>query len=132
MITKIKLFFKKFWRKAVGMIGIAAVSAAGTTALIGEPVVIQGDTLTELTNRGIEARIQVLIKEPNFQDAIYYTPEVLTEKLSKQSYEDITLSIMAEKQKRVTDWKAFVQAESVKVAPVEEPIKEEPINEITK
>lgn len=127
MITKIKVFFKKFWRKTVAVVAIPSAFAAGT--LVGEPVVIQGDTLTELTNRGIEARIQVLIKEPNFQDAIYYTPEVLTEKLSQKSYDQITLDIMAEKQKRFTDYKAFVEAESVKVAPE---IIEEPINEVIK
>ena len=134
MITKIKLFFKKFWRTAVGMVGIAAVSAAGTTALVSE----QSNTLTELQSRlqgtGIELYMQAKVNKQTetglkYNTAIYLTQEQVDSAIKEKGYDGVASDIAIQGEKLFTDWKAFVQAESVKVAPE---IIEEPINEVIK
>lgn len=59
--------------------------------------------------KGQEVKIQVLIKEQEYQDALYYSPadwDLKTE-----------VELNAEKQKRYDDWKKFVEEESKKVTP---------------
>lgn len=129
MITKIKLFFKKFWRTAVGMVGIAAVSAAGTTALIGEPVVIQGDTLTELQSRlqgtGIELYMQAKVNKQTetglkYNTAIYLTQEQVDSAIKEKGYDGVASDIAIQGEKLFTDWKTLVETKSRTEAPVEE------------
>lgn len=69
---------------------------------------------TELVNVGFDpkgqnVKIQVLIKEPNFQDAIYYTPNEWNIKTKE--------NIDAQKLERFTNWQKIVSEQSKVVSP---------------
>jgi hypothetical protein len=78
---------------------------AGSFGKVGEPTVFDDKGLTDV-------KVQVLIKNENFQDAVYYTPE----EWSLKTKEDIE----TEKLQRFNDWKRFVDEQSKLVAPIED------------
>lgn len=87
---------------------IASALTFGATTLITED--------GKFDEKGQDVKIQVLVKEANYQDAVYYTP---TEWETKTEQE-----INAEKAKRYDDWKKLVEEESKKDTPVIETIDE--------
>ena len=99
-----------------------------TTSLIASSLILGGiggtllsgkTEVVDFDSKGQNVKIQVLIKEQNFQDAIYYTPaewEKLTEK-------DINVS----KLERFNNWKTLIETSSQQI-PIE-PTKEQIQNE---
>ena len=59
---------------------------------------------------GPNVRVQVLIREGDYNDALYFTVDEY-EKLTDQEVENAA-------KKRVADWVEFVRVESLKVTPV--------------
>lgn len=135
MITKIKLFFKKFWLKVVAVVAIPSAFAAGQ--LTGGTT----DTLAELQSRlqgtGIELQVQAKVNKETeagipYKTAFYLTQDQITSALGEKGHDGLASDLAIQGEKLFTDWKAFVAEESKKVAPIDEPIKEQPVNEITK
>ncbi len=80
-----------------------------TTALIGALAFGGGTFVTpegEFDTKGQDVKIQVMVKESNYHDAIYYSPAEWDAKTEQD--------INTEKNKRYTDWVKFVEEESKK------------------
>lgn len=81
------------------------------TGLIASTITFGATTLVKDTSsfdtKGQDVKIQVIVKEKDYQDAVYYTPEEWNAKTQNE--------IDSEKQKRFNDWKNLVEQESKKV-----------------
>jgi len=100
----IKNLIKKYWKWLIALF-IPTTIAFG--AIISDPPIF--DT------KGQEVKLQVMIKEANFNDAIYYT-------LAQWEIKNEN-SINAEKTARYNNWKTAVDNASKQIAPL--PTKEE-------
>jgi hypothetical protein len=104
-----KNFLKNTWQAIAGLVLIPAAFAAGV-ATDGEV-----KDLPPFDTKGQDVRLQVLVKQPGFQDAVYYTPNQWAEKTEE--------AINTEKQTRYDNWLQLVAEQSQQVTP--EPTKEQ-------
>jgi hypothetical protein len=80
--------------KTIGTLAVGAALLAGGQAV----------TPDEFDCKGTDCKVQVLVNEPNFKDAIYYKPDEWNEKTAEE--------IASEKQERYEKWKTFVEEQS--------------------
>jgi hypothetical protein len=90
-------------KQIAAAIGISVVSVTGTALFIdGEQV---PDVVVQFDTKGLEdIKVQALISETDFHDAIYYTPE----EWSSKTAEDIA----ADRQARYDKWVEFSKEQS--------------------
>lgn len=101
---QIKPFFKAHWNKLAAAVAIPTAFAAGTVTAPKEPA--------PFDCKGTECQVQVFIKKPSFQDAIYYKPDQWNQKTQTD--------IEAEEQARFDKWQIFIYDQSKLEAPPDE------------